>query len=142
MSICSLHTLPFLLLVFMQLFLFSCEDQTKGHDRLNVGFSQGLGSHPWRSEMNHAMEIQASLHSDVDLKIYKADGSIKQQIRDIERMMNDGTDVIIISAINPDSLVAIVSKVYKKGIPVILLDRKIIKCNGTEKLSGASRRSL
>ena len=81
--------------------------------------------------MNHSMEIQASLHSDIDLTIHKADGSVQRQITDIQNMMDDGTDVIIISPINPDSLVPIVTKAYKKGIPIILLDRKINSENYT-----------
>ncbi|MCT2406078.1 substrate-binding domain-containing protein [Chryseobacterium antibioticum] len=92
---------------------------------MRIGFSQGLGNHPWRDAMNHSMQIQASLHPNIDLTVMKADKSVKKQIADIQKMIDGKADIIIISPIDSQSLVPIVEKAYAKGIPVILLDRKI-----------------
>ena len=111
--------------LFSLLFLFlGCKNDI-GSNKLKIGFSQGLGNHPWREAMNHSMKIQASLYSDIDLRILKAEGSIKKQTEDIQKMIDDKNDVIIISPIDSKSLIPIIEKAYVKNIPVILLDRKI-----------------
>ena len=115
----------FLLLIVMT----ACKDASKKSDKIVIGFSQGLGNHPWRQAMNHSMEIQASLHSNVQLSISKAEGSVKKQIADIQKMIDQNVDVIIISPIEPDSIAPIVEKAYSKKIPVILVDRKINSSN-------------
>lgn len=112
-----------LLVLFLNLFS-GCSQSTEG-DKLKIGFSQGLGNHPWREAMNHSMEIQASLYSEVDLDIEKANGSVQKQISDIQKMIDQRISIIIISPIDSRSLVPVVEKAYSKGIPVILLDRKI-----------------
>lgn len=114
-------TVLFLLLMI----LHGCKDASTKSDKINIGFSQGLGNHPWRQAMNHSMEIQASLHSEVQLSISKAEGSVKKQIEDIQKMIDSRVDIIIISPIEPNSLIPIVEKAYEQKIPVILVDRKI-----------------
>lgn len=104
--------------------LISCSE-TIEEKRINIGFSQGLGGHPWREAMNHSMEVQASLYSNIDLNIQKAEGVVQKQVEDIRSMIDNKVDVIIISPIEPDTLVPIIEEAYSKGIPVVLLDRKI-----------------
>ena len=58
----------------------ACKEISPKSEQIEIGFSQGLGNHPWREAMNHSMEIQASLHSDVNLTIFKAENSVKKQI--------------------------------------------------------------
>lgn len=115
----------FLRMMFFFIIMTACKEVSPKSERIEIGFSQGLGNHPWRDAMNHSMEIQASLHSDVILKIYKAENSVNKQIADIEKMINNNVDVIIISPIEPDSIVAVVNKAKERKIPVILVDRKI-----------------
>lgn len=114
-------------ILFLLLFLvcFSCRESQKSPDRITIGFSQGLGNHPWRQAMNHSMEIQASLHSEVELNIQKAESSVNKQVQDIQKMIDRKVDVIIISPIDPESVIPVVEKADAKNIPVILLDRKI-----------------
>ncbi len=112
---------PFLLVL---LIIFGCAPEND-NETVEIGFSQGLGNHPYRTAMNHSMEIQASLHSNVNFRIFKADGLISKQIADIQKMIDSGTEIIIISPIDPVSVVPVVEKAYAKGIPVILLDRAI-----------------
>ncbi|WP_312824653.1 substrate-binding domain-containing protein [Epilithonimonas sp.] len=107
------------------LILSACKNDSGKSDKINIGFSQGLGNHPWRQAMNHAMEIQASLHSEGQLSISKAEGSVKKQIQDIQKMIDSRVDVIIISPIDPNSLIPVVEKAFAKKISVILVDRKI-----------------
>lgn len=110
--------------------LTSCSQKTE-EKRINIGFSQGLGGHPWREAMNHSMEVQASLYSNIDLNILKAEGVAHQQVEDIRSMIEKNMDVIIVSPIEPDTLVPIIEEAYAKGIPIVLLDRKINSDNYT-----------
>ncbi|MCB0470349.1 MAG: substrate-binding domain-containing protein, partial [Flavobacteriaceae bacterium] len=117
------HPIKCVLLLFLVSFL-ACKSNKNSH-KINIAFSQGLGSHPLRTAMNHSMEIQASLHEDVNLAIYKAENNIKKQIEDIQKSIDFNADVIIVSPIDPDSISPIIEKAYEKGIPIIILDRKI-----------------
>lgn len=112
-----------LFLIFLISLLSGCDNDVNP-DKLKIGFSQGVGHHPYRVAMNHSMKIQASLHPEIDLTITKAEGSVKKQISDIQKMIDDQSDVIIISPIDSKSIVKITEKAFNKGIPVILLDRK------------------
>lgn len=118
-----------IVLFILLILVTACKDASKKSDKIVIGFSQGLGNHPWRQAMNHSMEIQASLHSNVQLTISKAEGSVKKQIADIQKMIDQNIDVIIISPIEPNSIVPIVKKAYSRKIPVILVDRKINSSN-------------
>jgi ABC-type sugar transport system substrate-binding protein len=100
----------FLLLIII---IIRCKNDFAS-DKLKIGFSQGLGNHPWRDAMNHSMKIQASLYSDIDLRILKAEGSIKKQTEDIQKMIDDKNDVIIISPIDSKSLIPIIEKLMLK----------------------------
>ena len=92
---------------------------------VKIGFSQGMNTDDWRRQLNKSMVIEASLHPEVDLEIKDADNNVEEQIKDIEKFIDRGVDVIIVSPIEAKPLTAIVEKSIKKGIPVIVVDRKI-----------------
>ncbi len=106
------------------LLLFSC---TKPNDGaiVKIGFSQGMNTDDWRRQLNKSMVIEASLHPEVQLEIIDANNNVQQQAKDIEKFIDRGVNVIIVSPIEAKPLTAIVEKSIKKGIPVIVVDRKI-----------------
>ena len=106
------------------LFFISCTIEKK-EEKYKVGFSQCISTDDWRKSMDHEMTIEASLYSEIDLTIFQADGDVETQRLQIESMINGGFDLIIISPIEPGPLVTAVEKAYEKGIPVIIIDRKI-----------------
>jgi ABC-type sugar transport system substrate-binding protein len=73
--------------------------------------------------MDHAMKVEASLNSELELTIFQANRNPEVQIAQIESMIDNDFDVIIISPFESESITPIVEKAYKKGIPVILVDR-------------------
>lgn len=81
--------------------------------------------------MNHSMRIQASLYPEVELSIYQAHNDVSRQIEHIEKMIEDGIDVIMISPIEPDTITRVLEKAYDLGIPIIIIDRKINSPNFT-----------
>lgn len=113
--------------LFIYCLFFALLAGCRGHKsdrRIKVSFSQGLNNHPYRDQMNRELMIQASLHG-VDLKMYKADGEVKNQKQHIEEISDSGTDVVIVSPIDQASLRNELEELRKNKIPVIMLDRTV-----------------
>ena len=113
------------ILTFLSLlFLISCNND-RSEVKYKIGFSQCISKDDWRKSMDHEMKIEASLNEEIDLTIFQANGDIELQNSQIEYMFNNGFDVIIVSPLRSEPLVPIIEKAYDKGIPVIIVDRKI-----------------
>lgn len=98
----------------------------KNHDStIRIGFSQAMLTDDWRRQMDKTMEIEASLHPEVKLQIRDAENNVNKQISDIRRFMDNGVDIIIVSPIESKPLTEVVQESVKKGIPVLVVDRKI-----------------
>jgi len=124
-TIYFLYTVKYLLVATLSvLLLFSC-NKAKDSTTVKIGFSQGMNTDDWRRQLNKSMVIEASLHAEVQLEIKDANNNVQQQVNDIERFIESGADVIIVSPIEAKPLTAVVEKSIKKGIPVIVVDRKI-----------------
>ncbi len=75
--------------------------------------------------MDYEMQVEASLYSDMDLTIFQADGNVEKQKEQVRNMISGDYDVIIISPIEPEPLALFVEEAHKKGIQVVIIDRKI-----------------
>ncbi|WP_338647679.1 substrate-binding domain-containing protein [Flavobacterium sp. KS-LB2] len=111
--------------------MFSCNSNDNSKKTISIGFSQSIDHDIWRKSMDHAMEVEVSLHPEVNLTIYNANRQAKKQIRDIEKFIEDKVDVIIVSPYESDSIIPIIEKASTKGIPVIIVDRKVNTSNYT-----------
>lgn len=110
--------------------LGSCNPYSKDKDKISIGFSQSISEDDsWRKSMDNTMKVEASLHPEVDLTIYNANNSTQKQISDIEKMIDNHLDVIIVAPYGSDSIVPVIDKATKKGIPVIIVDRKVNTSN-------------
>ena len=89
-----------------------------------IGVSQCVGG-PWRDKVNNEMiSAQHLFDKDVRVDIVNADNDTKQQVRQIDSMIQAGVDLLVISP-NEDVLLKIsLERARQKGIPVILYDRK------------------
>ncbi|WP_299062171.1 substrate-binding domain-containing protein [uncultured Polaribacter sp.] len=124
------------LLFFIVLFSFiSCSKEVKTK-RYKIGFSQTGHKDDWRKAMNQSMEIQAALNPEIELIILEGDDDIKNQIKDIEQLINDEVDVLIVSPVKSKPITPIVEKAFRSGIPVLIVDRKIDGNNYTAYLGG------
>lgn len=75
--------------------------------------------------MNHSMMVQTSLYPNINLKISEANRSVDKQIAQIEDFIDEGVDVLLVSPLETKKIVPVIERAYDKGIPVILIDRKI-----------------
>lgn len=112
------------LLLFSALF-FGCISPKK--EKITIGFSQCLSNDAWRQVMNSEVFTEANLIDDDNIEvIYRtADGNNDKQIKQIEELVDQGVDVLIISPNEAAPLTDIVGQTYKKGVPVIVVDRNI-----------------
>jgi signal transduction histidine kinase/AraC-like DNA-binding protein len=105
------------------IFLGACK-QAKEKSAYTIGFSQCVGSDLWRKTMLEEMKTELSLHPNVKFIYADAENDSKLQIRQVQKMLDDGIDLLIISPNEARPLTGVVEQAYNKGIPVIVIDRK------------------
>ncbi|HUT55520.1 MAG TPA: substrate-binding domain-containing protein [bacterium] len=91
-----------------------------------IGFSQCTFEDPWRINMNQQMEEAAREHPEIKLVIANGENRNDKQIADVDNFMVRGVDALIISPREAAPLTAVVAKAHDRGIPVIVLDRRVI----------------
>lgn len=120
-----------LLIAFAFLFA-ACGDSENGEpegDEVEVkyviGFSQCNSAEPWREAMNKKMQEEAEKHPEIELMISDAQQDNSKQVADIENFIVSEVDLLIVSPNEAKPLTGVVEKAFEKGIPVIVIDRKI-----------------
>ena len=102
------------------LLLVGCNKTTK---KYVVGVSQ-CSEDIWRSKLNDELLMGTYDHKDVELLFASAKDNDKLQTEQIEKFIQRGVDLLIISPNQVHSITPVIDKAYDKGIPVILFDRK------------------
>lgn len=105
--------------------LVGCQNKTD-QVKYVIGFSQCNSAEPWREAMNQEMRQEAAKHPELELTISDARQDNSRQVADVENFMVQEVDLLIISPNEAQPLTAIVEKAYSQGMPVIVLDRKIL----------------
>lgn len=90
-----------------------------------IGMSQANKGEPWRQAMNDQIAAAAAKHPELKVVFADAAQNNAKQVADVENFMQQGIDLLIISPNEAAPLTDVVAKAYDKGIPVILLDRKV-----------------
>nr|WP_325289528.1 substrate-binding domain-containing protein [uncultured Bacteroides sp.] len=101
---------------------FNACDREKA--RYVIGVSQ-CSDDEWRTQMNKEMRREALFYPDVQVEIRSAGDNNQRQIADIEYFINKKVDLIIVAPNEAEAITPIVEKAYDKGIPIVLVDRKI-----------------
>lgn len=94
--------------------------------RWTIGMSQCNLGEPWRVQMN--LDVRNAAKKRPDLKVIFKDAqndSLKQRAQ-IEEFINAGVNLLIVSPKEAAPLTPPVAAAYEKGIPVIVLDRKVL----------------
>lgn len=90
-----------------------------------IGMSQANKAEPWRQAMNDQIAAAAIKHPEFKVIFKDAAQDNAQQVADVEAFIEQGVDLLIISPNEAEPLTEVVAKAYDKGIPVIVLDRKV-----------------
>ncbi len=117
----SLHTfIRSLAPIILTLVLAACGNDKKQYV---IGVSQ-CSEDIWRDKFNEELMLASYQHDNVTLKILSSNDDNRTQIRQIEQLAEDGVDLLIISPNQLHTITPTVNRVYDRGIPVILFDRK------------------
>lgn len=91
-----------------------------------IGMSQCNLGEPWRVQMNKDIEEAAKQYADQIEVIFKdAQNRTEVQQAQVREFIQMGVDLLIISPKEARPLTQPVAEAYQKGIPVIVLDRKV-----------------
>ena len=104
------------------LFLLSCRQE---RPRYVIGVSQ-CSDDEWRHQQNTEMLREAGFYRDLQIVIRTAKDDSERQIRDIRRFLDEGVDLLVVSPNEAEPITPIVEEAYDRGIPVIVVDRKIL----------------
>lgn len=91
-----------------------------------IAMSQANKGEPWRQAMNDQLGAAAAQHPEIKLVFADAAQNNAKQVADVENFILQGVDLLIISPNEAAPLTDASSKAYGEGIPVILLDRRIL----------------
>lgn len=116
-----MKTTLFYILLFGILFV-ACRKETP---HFRIGVAQ-CSDDSWRHKMNEEILREAMSYDGVSVEIRSAGDDNNKQADDVRYFMDKGVDLLIISANEAAPMTYIVEKAYQKGIPVIMVDRKIL----------------
>lgn len=102
--------------------LTACK-QAPSHFRIGVA---QCSDDSWRHKMNDEILREAMFYDGVSVEIRSAGDDNRKQAEDVRYFIENGVDLLIISANEAAPMTPIVEEAYKKGIPVLLVDRKIL----------------
>jgi ABC-type sugar transport system substrate-binding protein/DNA-binding response OmpR family regulator/nitrogen-specific signal transduction histidine kinase len=120
----SLITRLFIPGLLLLLCLSACTRQNKEQE-YTIGFSQCVESDAWRKTMLEGMKRELAFHPTVNFIYRQADGNSQQQVTQVKELLQKKIDLLIISPNEAEPLTPVVEDAYNKGIPVIVVDRKI-----------------
>lgn len=83
-----------------------------------IGFSNISVVNTWRVQMVRELEAEAR-RQGVELIVTDANGDLNKQIADVEDLLAQGIDALLVTPINPDGMVPVVTKAWESGIPVV-----------------------
>jgi ribose transport system substrate-binding protein len=90
-----------------------------------IGMSQCNLGEPWRVQMNADIQRAAQKHPELEVRFKDAQNDSLRQRAQVEELAAQDIDLLIISPKESAPLTKPVADVYKKGIPVIVLDRAV-----------------
>ena len=93
--------------------------------RFRIGVAQ-CSDDSWRHKMNDEILREAMFYDGVSVEIRSAGDDNRRQAEDVHYFIDKGVDLLIISANEAAPMTPIVEEAYQKGIPVVLVDRKIL----------------
>lgn len=104
--------------------LFNACTTRDNQKKFKVVFSQCVQDDAWRETMLLEMKRELSFHPDIEFEFLNADGDSKTQINQLEKLLNKPFDLLIVSPNESEPLTPIVNKIFQKGKPIIIVDRK------------------
>ena len=96
-----------------------------GKRKYLVAFAQDTMANDWRAAQVRDLQSALSAHPDIEFVFSDAKGDTARQVQDIENFAARGVDVLITSPRDAELMREPIARVFRKGIPVILLSRRV-----------------
>ncbi|RME90913.1 MAG: hypothetical protein D6766_12625 [Verrucomicrobia bacterium] len=91
-----------------------------------IGMSQCNLNEPWRVQMNADIRAAAEKHPELKVIFKDAQNDTLRQRQHVEEFVSAGVDLLIISPKEAQPLTEPVARAMEAGIPVIVLDRRVL----------------
>jgi ribose transport system substrate-binding protein len=104
----------------------SASPEKKAKSTYTIGMSQCNLGEPWRVEMNAQIKTAANKHPNLQMVFKDAQNDTLKQRSHVEEFVSAGVDLLIISPKEAQPLTEPVAKAMDAGIPVIVLDRRLL----------------
>jgi ribose transport system substrate-binding protein len=91
-----------------------------------IGMSQCNLGEPYRVQMNADVKKAAAAHPELNIVFKDAQNDNLRQAAHVEEFIRSGVDLIIISPKEAAPLTKPVQAAFRQGIPVIVLDRRVL----------------
>ena len=101
-----------------------------------IGFSQNSTNGEWRQAVLTGMQRELSFHPEAQLHMLNAKEDSRLQARQIRQLLDEHVDLLIVSANETRALTPAVAEAYRRGTPVVLLDRRIASQDYTAYVGG------
>ncbi|WP_276502801.1 hybrid sensor histidine kinase/response regulator transcription factor [Terrimonas pollutisoli] len=111
------------LLLLLTFFFIGCTSD-KNKKAVVIGFSQNSGTAAWRKIMLDWMNRELTFYPEAELIYKDAKGNSELQVKQIRELLSQGIDILLVSPNEPYPLTPVIEECYKKGIPVIIIERK------------------
>lgn len=111
--------------IFWLLLTFLSVSCKRDSSRYIIGVSQ-CSDDEWRHKMNNEILREAQFYNGLRVEIRTAGDNNKKQKEDIQYFIDKKVDLLIVSPNEAAPITPVVEEAYSKGIPVIVVDRKIL----------------
>lgn len=110
------------IIILILLVFGSCNE--KKAQKFIIGFSQCTDG-IWRQTMLQEMKRELSFYPNMELVYKQAGANTELQKKQVKELLDQNVDLLIVSPNEAQPLTPVVEQAFKKGTPVIILDRKI-----------------
>jgi len=94
--------------------------------KFKIGLSQCNLGEPYRAQMNKDIEEAAKAHPELEITAKDAQNDSLTQRAQIEEFVQNKVDLIMVSPKEAQPLTEPIAKAVEAGIPVIVIDRKVL----------------
>ncbi|MBP1654685.1 MAG: rbsB [Bacteroidetes bacterium] len=122
----SLNSVCRALLVALCLTVLLASQSRSQSPRWTIGMSQCNLGEPWRVQMNADIRKAAEAHPEIRMVFKDAQNDALRQSAHIDEFVSAGVSLVIVSPKEAAPLTRPVQEAYAKGIPVIVLDRRVL----------------
>lgn len=105
-----------------------------------IGMSQCNLGEPWRVQMNADIRKAAEAHPEIEVVFKDAQNDTLRQRSQIEEFISSGVDLLIVSPKEAAPLTPPIAEAFRQGIPVIVLDRRVLGSDFTEFIGADNRK--